>query len=98
MMAAPEFDATGFVRPVLHTIALCFSSIVISSMTMIKPAQASGTVNPSVLYWGGNSASGYNCAGLTSLVAVQSCELAWDGPFLSSAFIWFNKLANTTKH
>lgn len=61
-----------------------------------KPAQASGTVNPSVLYWGGSNATGYNCAGLTSLGAVQSCELAWHDHLLASDLIWLNSLANAT--
>ena len=45
-MAAPEFDATGFVRSVLRSIVFYLSIIVISSMTMVKPAQAEGAVNP----------------------------------------------------
>lgn len=43
-MDAPAFDATRFVRLALRSIVFCFSIIVISSMTMVKPAHASGTV------------------------------------------------------
>ncbi len=43
-MAAPASDATGLVRFALHTIALCFSIIVISPMTMVNSAHAEGTV------------------------------------------------------
>jgi hypothetical protein len=44
MMAAPAFDATGFVRFALHTIALYFLMIVIAMMGMVKPAHAKGIV------------------------------------------------------
>ena len=47
-MAAPAFDATRFVRPALLSIALYFSIILISSMMMVKPAHAFGTVSPSI--------------------------------------------------
>lgn len=44
IMDAPAFDATGFVRPALLTIALYLLILVIPSMTMAKPAHASGSV------------------------------------------------------
>jgi hypothetical protein len=47
---APAFDATRFVRLALRSIVFCFSIIVISSMTMVKPAQASATVVQSAPY------------------------------------------------
>ena len=40
------FNAKRFVRPALPTIALYLTIIMISSMTMIKPAHASGNVHP----------------------------------------------------
>jgi hypothetical protein len=43
-MDAPAFDAIRFVRPALRSIAFCFSVVLISSMTLVKPAHASGTV------------------------------------------------------
>ena len=49
-MDAPTFDAQRLVRPTLLSIALYLSIIVISSMTMVKPAQASGYVNPQSTY------------------------------------------------
>ncbi len=49
-MDTPAFDAIRFVRPALLTIALYLSIIVISSMTMVKPAQAEGNVFPRYTY------------------------------------------------
>jgi hypothetical protein len=51
VMDAPAFDAR-WVRPALRSIAFCFSAIMISSMTMVKPAHASGTLStpPSLQY------------------------------------------------
>ncbi len=43
-MDAPAFEATIFVRSALLSIALYFSIILITSMMMVKPAHASGTV------------------------------------------------------
>ncbi len=75
-MNAPAFNATIFVRPALLSPILYISIIMISLMTIINPAYASGIVSSSVLYWGGGNNSGYNCTGMTSLGAVQGCELA----------------------
>ena len=57
-MGAPAFDATRIVRPILLTIALYLSIIVLSSVTMAKAANASGqiqpssaTVSPVKIYW-----------------------------------------------
>lgn len=47
-MDAPAFDATRLVRPVLRSIALYLSIIVVSLITIIKFAQAEGTVPPSL--------------------------------------------------
>ena len=82
-MDAPAFDAQRLVRPALLTIALYLSVIVIASMTMVKPAQASGTVNAATLYYGGSNSSGYNCNGMTSLDAVQGCVVAMHDKWLS---------------
>jgi hypothetical protein len=51
-MGAPAFAATRFVRSALRSIVVCLSIIVISMMTMAKPAHASGTLStpPSLLY------------------------------------------------
>ncbi|MBI3481281.1 MAG: hypothetical protein HY016_13160 [Nitrosomonadales bacterium] len=46
MMVTPTLNATRFVQSVSLTLALYFSIIVILSMTMIKPAHASGNVFP----------------------------------------------------
>ena len=54
-MAAPTFDATRFLRSVSLSIALYLSVIAIASMTLVNPAQASGTVR------GGIFASASNC-------------------------------------
>ena len=75
MINTPAFD-TRFVRPALRIIALYLSIIVIASITILKPAQAEGTVSPLVTYWGGWNSSGFNCAGLASISAVKSCEMA----------------------
>lgn len=45
-MDAPAFDAKRFVRLALRSIVVCFSVVVISSMTMVKSAQAEGAVSP----------------------------------------------------
>ena len=44
MMDVPAFDAKGLLRPALRAVVLYLSVIVIALMTMIKPAQASGSV------------------------------------------------------
>jgi len=70
-MDEPTFHATRFVQPVLRVVVLYLSIIVISSMTMIKPAQAEGTV-PAVTNY---AAAGY-CTGV-SLDVVVNCELTY---------------------
>jgi len=87
-MAAPEFDATGFVRSVLRSIVFYLSIIVISSMTMVKPAQAEGAVNPSVTYWGGGNNIGFNCNGMASVSALQDCEKAKREKWLADDHDW----------
>ena len=57
---------------------------------MVKPAQASGTVNSSLVYWGGSNGTGFNCAGLASLAAVQSCELALHNQLLAGDLTNYN--------
>lgn len=74
-MAAPAFD-TKFVRPVLRSIVLYLSIILVPLLTMVRPAQAEGTVNPSVTYWGGSNNIGFNCNGMASVSAIQDCEIA----------------------
>lgn len=87
-MEAPAFDVKRFVRPDLRSLVFYLLIIVVSSVTIVKPAQASGTVNPSVLFWGGWGSSGnINCAGLPSLNAVKSCELAWLNDLLAQDII-----------
>jgi hypothetical protein len=80
MMDAPAFDATRFVRLALRSIVFCFSIILISLM-IVKPAQASGTVSGTFLL-GANYTlrdypqySDYLCYG-SSITEAQSCELA----------------------
>jgi hypothetical protein len=48
-MDAHHFDVARFIRPVLSSIALSLSIIVISSMTMVKLALASGTIPATIL-------------------------------------------------
>lgn len=43
-MAAPAFDATRVIRLALRSIVVCSLVIVMAMMTIIKPAQASGSV------------------------------------------------------
>jgi len=95
-MDAPTLASKKLVRPALLTIALYFSVIVIAMITTAKPAQASGTVNASVLYWGGTSNSGYDCTGMTSLGAVQSCELAKRNKWLADDLSYLNGFPNAT--
>jgi hypothetical protein len=45
-MDTPTFNATRFVRPALRSIVVCSLAIVISSMMMVNPAHAEGTVTP----------------------------------------------------
>jgi hypothetical protein len=56
-MDAPAFDAR-FVRPALRSIAFCFSVVLISTMTMVKPAHASGTVASINTYFAASSGFG----------------------------------------
>ena len=51
-MDTPAFDAKDLFSPALRSIVFCFSIIVISLMTMLKPAHASGTLStpPSLQY------------------------------------------------
>jgi hypothetical protein len=48
-MDAHHFDVARFIRPVLSSIALSLSIIVISLMTMVKLALASGTIPATIL-------------------------------------------------
>jgi len=45
-------------------------------MTTFDPVHASGIVNTTTLYYGGGNSSGFNCAGMASVSAVQNCEIA----------------------
>lgn len=93
-MDAPAFSATSFARPALLTIALYVSIILISTMTMVNPAHASGIVSPTTLYHAGGNNSGFNCANMTSLGAVQSCELAKHDKWLADDLTYFNSIPN----
>jgi hypothetical protein len=79
IMDAPAFDATRFVRPVLLAIALYLSIIAISSMMMVKPAHASGTV-PEV--------TGYSYGGVNYSSAAAVCEAP---PFWGSGVFIYPK-------
>jgi hypothetical protein len=89
-MNMPAFAATRFVRPALRSIAVCFSIFLISSMALVSPAQAEGSVSAATAYWGGGNNSGYNCAGLSSLEAVQSCEVAKRQKWLADDLAYFS--------
>jgi hypothetical protein len=58
VMDAPAFDAR-WVRPALRFIAFCFSVVLISTMTMVKPAHASGTVASINTYFAASSGFGF---------------------------------------
>jgi hypothetical protein len=77
-MDAPAFDAIRFVRPALRSIVFCFSIIVISLMTMLKPAHATGNVPPVFLscsnYLYQNAWSGYERGGFST--AAAACAIA----------------------
>jgi hypothetical protein len=60
-MDTPAFDATRYIRPALRSIVVCSLAIVISSMTMVKPAQASGTIVQSAPLWCTNSSYPSTC-------------------------------------
>ena len=49
-MNALAFAAKRLVRPALRSIAFCFSVFLISTMTMVKSAHASGTVTTAPLW------------------------------------------------
>lgn len=70
-MGVLTFAANGLPRLSLQFIVLCFSIIAISLMVMVKPAQATGTVNP--LYNGGV----ISCANMPSAGTAKSCTLDW---------------------
>jgi hypothetical protein len=72
-----------------YAIAVCFSIFLISSMALVSPAQAEGSVSAATAYWGGGNNSGYNCAGLSSLEAVQSCEVAKRQKWLADDLAYF---------
>lgn len=57
-------------------------------MMLAKPAQAEGTVNPTVTYWGGGNNSGFNCNGMASVSALQDCEIAKRKKWLSDDHDW----------
>jgi hypothetical protein len=73
MMDAHTFDATRFVRPALQFIALYFSIIVISSVTAVNPAHATGNVPPAFVscsnYLFQNAHTGYEQGGYTTAAA-----------------------------
>jgi hypothetical protein len=62
---------------------VCYLLVIVVSMSMAKPANASGTVNLTTLYYGGWNSSGYNCSGMSSLNEVQDCMLAMHDKWLS---------------
>jgi len=89
-MVVPALDTPRFVRPALLTIALYVLVIVVSSLTMIKPAHASGTINLATSYWGGPNGSGYNCNGMASYGAVTGCARTYYQFRFDSALNSFN--------
>ena len=79
-MNASAFAATRLVRPALRIIALYLSIIVISSMTMVKPAHAEGVVSP--IRQCAAYALGYNITiepGYSSPQAACDRVSAWSG-------------------
>ena len=58
-MDALAFDVKRFVQLALRSIVFCFTIIVISSMAMVKPAHASGSVAPTYqIVWPWNTLTG----------------------------------------
>lgn len=75
---AQALYARSLARVALQSTALILI-IVFSMMTMVKPAQASGTVSATSTYyhvWGPGYILNGSCVGLSSVAAIQSCELA----------------------
>ncbi len=89
-MAAPASDPMRLVRSASLTVALYSLVIMISSMTMVKPAHAVGTVSTSVTYSGGLSSSSISCNHMDSIDAVQSCTLAGHDHMLAEDVNGFN--------
>ena len=77
-MDTPAFDAKDLFSPALRSIVFCFSIIVISLMTMLKPAHATGNVSPVFLscsnYIYQNAWSEYEQGGFSTAAAV--CAIA----------------------
>jgi len=73
---APTNNARNFARPAIQSIAVLIL-IVISMVVMPRPAKASGIVSPtSIVYWVGDQDHQNSCMGLSSIAAIQSCQLA----------------------
>ena len=77
-MAMPAFEAARFVRPALLSIVLYFMALVISSVTMAKPANATGSVTPTIGTYA--FCSSHPCANYcdygslgTTLAEIESC-------------------------
>lgn len=79
-MDAPTFHATRFVQPVLRVVVLYLSIIVISSITMIKPAQAEGTVAPVAA-----SASSFREGSVFYSSRVDACQAITNAVFAASS-------------
>ena len=58
-MDAPAFDTKRFVWPALQFFVFCFLVVLISSMAMVKPAHASGTVASINTYFVAGSGFGF---------------------------------------
>jgi len=72
-MQAPVFVAKRFFRPALRAAFLYIPAIMLSLLAMDNTALAAGNVNLATTYWGGPNGSGYNCNGMASYDAVNSC-------------------------
>ena len=87
-MAELAFDAARIVRPAPLSVVLYLLLLLILPVTMIKPAHASGTVNPTVTYWGGGNNTGFNCNGMVSVSALHDCEIAKRQKWLADDHDW----------
>jgi hypothetical protein len=75
MMDAPSFDPKGLLRPVLLFIVLYLSVILISLMTMAKPAHADGQVDLIYVYTINSGGFNNGCFGKASVAEAMQCNV-----------------------
>ena len=79
----PAFDAKRFVRAALQFFVFCFLVVLISSMAMVKPAHASGTVASINTYFVAGSGFGFYRYAATPAVACGDGGSQVTGPVVT---------------